>query len=224
MNRRSTLIALGLAGVLGSSTVASAQINFEGNVNGCFYTGSVPITCGVNPTSLGTATNGLSYTGSTFRATTNELDGVLTLGTGALSGPGGTNVNNLGSFRLAGGRFNYTNRLFALFMTVTTPAGGSAGNYTAKLLGNLSSSRTGNVSVNFGNDDVNYAFTDGTKLRFAVNDLSLNDTRNNPVNVEITGQGEALPPPIVTPEPASLLLLGTAFIGLVPVIRSRRKS
>ena len=147
MNRRSTLIALGLAGVLGSSTVASAQINFEGNVNGCFYTGSVPVTCGVNPTSLGTATNGLSYTGSTFRATTNELDGVLTLGTGALSGPGGTNVNNLGSFRLAGGNFNYTNRLFALFMTFTVPTGGTAGEYTAKLVGNLSRSRTGNVIV-----------------------------------------------------------------------------
>ena len=224
MNRRSKFIALGLAGVLGSSSVASAQINFQGNVNGCFYTGAVPVSCGVNPTSLGTATNGLSYTGSTFNATTNEIDGVLTLGAGALSGPGGANVNNLGSFRLAGGNFNYTNRLFALFMNVTVPTGGSAGTYTAKLVGNLSSASTGNVIVNFGNDDLNYAFADGTTLAFAVNDLSLNDTRNNPVNVEITGQGIAEAPPIVTPEPASLLLLGTAFLGLVPAIRSRRKS
>ena len=224
MNRRSKFIALGLAGVLGSSSVASAQINFQGNVNGCFYTGAVPVSCGVNPTSLGTATNGLSYTGSTFNATTNELDGVLTLGAGALSGPGGANVNNLGSFKLVGGNFNYTNRLFALFMNFTVPTGGLAGEYTAKLIGNLSSARTGNVIVNFGNDDLNYAFADGTTLAFAVNDLSLNDTRNNPVNVEITGQGIAVPPPIVTPEPASLLLLGTAFLGLVPVIRSRRKS
>ena len=221
MNKRSKFIALGLAGVLGSSAVASAQVNFQGNVKGCFYTGAVPVACGINPTSLGTATNGLSYTGSTFNATSNDVDGVLTLGAGALSGPGGTNVNNLGSFRLAGGNFNYTNRLFALFLTFTVPTGGTAGEYTAKLVGNLSSSRTGNVIVNFGNDDLNYAFSNGTTLTFAVNDLSLNDTRNNPVNVEITGQGIEVTP---TPEPASLLLIGTAFLGLVPVIRSRRKS
>ena len=220
MSRRSKFLVLGLAGVLGSSAVASAQVNFQGNVKGCFYTGPVPVSCGINPTSLGTATNGLSYTGSTFNATSNDADGVLTLGAGALAGPGSTNVNNLGSFRLAGGGFNYTNQLFALFMTFTVPVGGTPGEYTAKLVGNLSRSRTGNVIVNFGNDDLNYTFTNGTTLTFAVNDLSLNDTRNNPVNVEITGQGIEVTP---TPEPASLLLLGTAFLGLVPVVRNRRK-
>ena len=224
MKRRSKLaVALGMAGIAVLSASASAQINFQGNVNGCFYTGPVPVSCGVNPTSLGTATNGLKYLGSTFNATSNALDGVLTLGTAPGTGPAGSNVNNMGSFKLTGGNFNYTGRLFALFMNFSAPTGATAGTYTAKLLGNLTGSGTGNVVVNFDNNDVNYTFTNGVTLSFAVNDLSLNDTQANPVTVSVTGQGVA-DSPITTPEPASLLLLGTAFIGLVPLARNRRKS
>lgn len=193
---RPPLFAAGvLAGLLALAGVqqANAQsVYFSGYTQGCFGLGCTP--------AGGVSTNqALNYSPSSgFNVTTVN-------GFGSIGGP----INNFGRFSL--GTFgSYTGQAFTLLITFIDPAANN-NVFAASLTGSVRSTTSGGVFIDF--DNTKQFWGDGTSIKYSVmvNDLSVHPGENLAVSGNVTA----------TPEPISMLLVGTGLAGL-GVARRRR--
>jgi hypothetical protein len=190
-----SFIALGVASVC----VSQAQVILvAGSDVGRFNANSFTILPNDTQTLLG-----LTFRGSTFSDTTAA--GFVAFGAQPLN----PNFNNFGSFALTTAANSYAGNTFTLRLMFTNPAV-TNGDFMADILGTVSNTGGGGVSVDFGGPQT-FNWSGGT---FTV---EVDDTNINPgFAAPITGNVR------VVPEPASMAVMAIGAIGLL--VRRRRKS
>jgi hypothetical protein len=216
---RSLAIAAGAVAAMACGA-ASAQTQFVGFTNGCFGLACLPEADQVARTDF-LAGSGLTYANSTF-------DLFSSGGTPDTAGLGATgmllpanNIDNLGSFTLTGTPFNYAGSSFTLRVSFTAPPGTAPDSalFTSTLIGSVTPTDNGGITVNFDNTARNFTFAGGT-FTLEVNDVSLTPHTAEPTPVPATGF-ITITTAIPEPETYALFLAG---LGAVGFMARRRKS
>jgi hypothetical protein len=213
----------------------AAEITFQGYTDGCFNLASNPnCTPAQNPTTPQTVSvgNDLDFTDASF-GPTQSTGGALNL--------------TLGSFSLhpVGSDSDFDAFEFQLRVTFTLPtvmSGSSSPVFTAVLEGDASSSPgqcnpgpnpCGGVSVDFNNTPTLFSYSNASasgSFKFYVDDFSLTLSGANASGnllghiTEAVENGPILEPLVVTPEPGSILLMGTGLGALAFRTYRRRRA
>ena len=189
---------------------ANAQIQFTGWTNGCFGASCVPTNS--NGTLVDVVGTALTYK----NATINQL--VASGSTVQLNSPKPSRLNNFGLLVTRSGSHTLVNIPFNLMITLTAPTSGQIV-FEGLLNGTITNGTANNVQLAFTNTPWNVTWSNNGNgsATITINNLTMNGTGDT---YAVTGTVYAQ----VTPEPISMVLLGSGLLGLGGAARRRRKN